>query len=43
MALSLARLGQPDAARKILAKERPLLEARKETALLARCDAALAP
>jgi hypothetical protein len=42
MALSLARLDQPDAARKILAQERPLLEARNETALLARCDAALA-
>lgn len=41
MAISLARLGKPDVARKILAKERPLLEARKETALLAKCDAAL--
>ena len=43
MAIALARLGRKDAGRKILANERPLLEARKETALLARCDAALAP
>jgi hypothetical protein len=41
MAISLARLDKKDVARKILAKERPLLEARKEKELLARCDAAI--
>jgi len=41
LAISLARLGRKDAARSILAKERPLLEARKETGLLARCDSAI--
>jgi len=41
MALSLARLGKPDVARRILRKERELLEARKETDLLSRCDAAI--
>jgi tetratricopeptide (TPR) repeat protein len=40
--IALARLGRKDAARKILAGERPLLEARQEKDLLARCDAALA-
>ena len=42
LAIALARLGKKDAARRLLAGERPLLEARKETELLARCDAALA-
>jgi hypothetical protein len=41
-AIALARLGRKDAARQLLATERPLLEARKEKDLLARCDAALA-
>lgn len=40
--IALARLGRKAAARKLLAGERPLLAARKETDLLARCDAALA-
>jgi hypothetical protein len=42
LAISLARLGRKEAARKLLARERPLLEARRETELLRRCDAALA-
>jgi tetratricopeptide (TPR) repeat protein len=42
MAIALARLDKRDVARKILARERPLLEARKEKDLLARCDEALA-
>ena len=42
LVISFARIGHRDLARKILAQERPLLEARQETALLQRCDAALA-
>ena len=41
LAISLARLGRKELARKILAGSRPLLEARKEAGLLARCDKAL--
>ena len=42
LAIGLAQSGRKDVARTILAKERALLEARQESDLLARCDAALA-
>ena len=41
MAMSLTRLGEKDVARRILAQERPLLEARGEKDLLARCDSVI--
>lgn len=41
MAFSLARLGRREAAAKLLKTVRPLLEARRETALLSQCDAAI--